>query len=337
MPLTSDIVIDYSRFDPKNIPEEAKQYSDFLETTTDSVPRWYDMGAVKFRQLVEDGGFGGLKPVTLPEAQEVEIPSRESGRNIPVRVYKPDNGEPSKGVVLHMHGGGYTIGSHRHADGLLKFYANTAQVTALSIGYRLAPEHPYPAGREDCVDVAEYLVDNPSLHGYGPLLFMAGESAGAHFAVLAAFHLMRSRPSHILKGLILPYGNYSIALGMPSMVSYDKPVLINHDIASNFMETYTPGWTVAKRRNPLVSPLYEDMQALVASRPDGKLPPALFMCGTNDPLLDDTLLMGLKWQTSGSEAIIKIFPGAPHAFNVPSLEIGKEAFAYEMEFLLSKM
>lgn len=62
MPLTSDIIIDYSRFDPKNTPEEAKNYSDFLEKTTNAVPRWYDIGAPKFRELVKEGGFGGIKP-----------------------------------------------------------------------------------------------------------------------------------------------------------------------------------------------------------------------------------------------------------------------------------
>ncbi|KAK5626761.1 hypothetical protein RRF57_002476 [Xylaria bambusicola] len=171
MPLTSDITINYSRFDPKNTPEEAKQYSEFLEKTTSSVPRWFEIGAPKFRELIEEGGFGGLKPATLPEAQEFEVPSREPGRTVPVRMYKPDNGEPTKGIMLHIHGGGFCLGSHRHlthnrsVDGLLKFYANTAQLTALSIGYRLAPEHPYPAGLEDCIDVATHLLSNPSLHG----------------------------------------------------------------------------------------------------------------------------------------------------------------------------
>ncbi|KAJ8121092.1 hypothetical protein O1611_g10191 [Lasiodiplodia mahajangana] len=104
-----------------------------------------------------------------------------------------------------------------------------------------------------------------------------------------------------------------------------------------FMDEYTPGWDNVQRRNPLLSPLFEDLRALAASTPTGKLPPALFLCGTNDPNLDDTVLMGLKWQASGSEAIVKIFPGAPHVFNVGELDVAKEAFGYEAEFLLGKM
>jgi len=212
-------------------------------------------------------------------------------------------------------------------------------VTALSVGYRLAPEHPFPAGKEDCIDVAEHLVDHPQLYGggSGKLLFMAGESAGANLAMVTTFHLMRSRPEHIIQGLVLPYGNYSIALGLPSMVSYDRPVLINHDIMRNFVDVYTPGWTAEERRNPLLSPLFEDLFALATASPTGKLPPALFLCGTNDPLLDDTLLMSVKWMATGSEAVVKIFPGAPHVFNAGETEIAKESFKCEAEFLLDKL
>ncbi|KAI0808836.1 acetyl esterase [Xylaria sp. FL0064] len=335
MPLTSDIVIDYSRFDPNNTSEDTKKYSDFLEKATNSVPRWYEVGAPRFREIIEAGELSGLKPVTLPEASDLAIPFREPGRDIPVRMYRPDKGASSKGILLHIHGGGYTLGGHRHQDSLLKFYANVCQLTALSIRYRLAPEHPYPAGREDCIDVAEYLIDHSAEHG--ELLFLAGESGGAHFAVLTAFALLRSRPTHVLTGLVLPYGNYSLALGLPSMVSYDRPVVVNHAIIHAFMDAYTPGWSAEERRDPLASPMFDDLRALAALSPKKKLPPALFLCGTNDPLLDDTLLMGVKWLASGSEAVVKIFPGAPHVFNVPSIDIGEESFRYEAEFIRSKL
>ncbi|KAI3326991.1 acetyl esterase [Xylariaceae sp. AK1471] len=337
MSLTSDITLDYSRFDLDNITSETQQLSDFLEKATSSVPRWYEVGAPRFREMMAAGEIAGLKPVLLPEAEEIVIPSREVGRDIPVRVYKPDNGKPSKGVLLHSHGGGYTLGTHGGTDALLKFYANTCQLTAMSVGYRLAPEHPWPAGREDCIDVAEYLVDHAEEKYGGPLLFMAGESAGANLVVVTMLHLIRSRPNHVIKGMVLPYGTYNVALGFPSIVNFDRLVMLNHDIMKNFTDVYTPGWTAEERRNPLVSPLFEDLPALAASTPTKKLPPALFLCGTNDPVLDDTLLMSLKWMASGSEAIVKIFPGAPHVFNTSEAKVAKEAFSYEAQFLLDKL
>ncbi|KAI0545611.1 acetyl esterase [Xylaria curta] len=337
MPLASDITINYSRFNPDNATEDTKKYTEFLEKMTTESPNWWDVGAPRFREMMEAGEIGGLKPTRLPEAYDIKIPSREPGRDIPVRVLKPDNGKPSKGILLHAHGGGYCLGSHDAVDELLKFYASTCQLTAMSVGYRLAPEHPWPAGREDCIDVAEHLVDHGEAEHGGKLLFLAGESGGAHMAVLVAFALIRSRSQHVLKGLVFPYGNFNVAMDFPSMVGFDRKILINHDICLHFMDAYTPGWTTEERRNPLVSPLYEDLRALALSTPTGKLPPALFLCGTNDPVHDDTLLMGMKWLTSGSEAIIKIFPGAPHAYNLGNLDIAKESFGYEAEFLLGKM
>ncbi|KAI1750470.1 acetyl esterase [Xylaria castorea] len=337
MPLTSDITINYSRFDPNNTAEDTKKYSDLLEKMTTETPNWWVVGAPRFREMMEAGEIGGLKPTRLPGAQEIKIPSREPGRDIPVRVYKPDNGEPSKGILLHAHGGGYCLGSHDGADELLKFYANTCQLTAMTVGYRLAPEHPFPAGREDCIDVVEHLVDHGEAEHGVKLLFLAGESAGAYLMVLAAFSLIRSRPAHVLKGLVLPYGQYTVAMGLPSMVGFDRQILINHEIIGRFVDAFTPGMTAEERRDPLASPLFDDLRALAAAAPGGRLPPALFLCGTNDPLLDDTLLMGVKWLTSGSEAVIKIFPGAPHVYNGGQIDIAKESFGYEAEFILGKM
>ncbi|GAW26982.1 putative alpha beta hydrolase fold-3 domain-containing protein [Rosellinia necatrix] len=213
----------------------------------------------------------------------------------------------------------------------------------MSVGYRLAPEHPWPAGREDCVDAAEHLVDRrggergEEEEEEGPLLFLAGESAGANLAVVAALALLRSRPAHALRGLVLPYGQYTLGLGLPSMEGFDRPLLIDHEIVRSFADAYTPGWTPSARRDPRVSPLFDDLPGLARAAPAGALPPALFLCGTDDPVLDDSVLMAVKWLASGSEAVLKVFPGAPHVFNVGDLDVAVEYRGYVAEFLLGKM
>ncbi|KAI0187501.1 acetyl esterase [Astrocystis sublimbata] len=277
MTLTSDLAIDYERFNPDNAAEETKKHCDELEKVMRAAPTWWDLGAPRYREMMESGDAGRRKPTRLPNAYDIQIPSREPGRDIPVRVYKPDDKAPSRGIILHAHGGGWK------------------------------------------------------------LLFLAGESGGAHMAVLAALELIRSRPQHELRGLVLPYGNYTLDLGLPSMVGFSKPIPIDQETCTHFTEAYTPGWTVEARRNPLASPLYEDLRGLAASTPSGKLPPALFLCGTNDPLFDDSLLFAVKWMTAGSEAVLKVFPGAPHLFNTRELEVARESFKYEAEFLLGKM
>lgn len=102
------------------------------------------------------------------------------------------------------------------SDSTLREYANKCQLTAISVGYRLAPENPYPAAVHDAIDAAEYMVDH-AVEEYGaPLRFLGGESAGACLATLSALQLIRSRPSYKLSGIVLPYGLFDLTLGLPT-------------------------------------------------------------------------------------------------------------------------
>ena len=78
---------------------------------------------------------------------------------------------------------------------------------------------------------------------------------------------------------------------------------------NHFIDAFCPGTTAEQRGDPSISPFYKDLTGL-------NLPSALFTCGTEDPLLDDTVMMGLRWQMSGAEAVVKLYPGAPHGFNL---------------------
>ena len=223
-------------------------------------------------------------------------------------------------------------------DGRLRTWANAAQITAISIGYRNAPENPYPAAVNDCFDAADYLVDHAERIFGSKVRFLGGESAGACFAALTAFHLMRSRPAHRLAGLILPFGSFDLTLNMPHMINTTRALVIDHERMQRFVDAYTPGMSIEERRNPSVSPMYEDMQALALSSPQKALPPALFLCGTQDPLLDDTLMMGVKWMAAGGEAIVKLYPGAAHGFTLlAQLQVSREAEEVQSQFLKEKI
>ena len=223
-------------------------------------------------------------------------------------------------------------------DNTLRMYANAAQITAISIGYRHAPEDPYPAPTNDCFDAAEYLVDHSEKDFGAKVLFLGGESAGACLATLTAFHLMRSRPAHRLAGLILHFGIFDLTLNMPQIANATRPLVIDLERMQRFINAYTPGMSTEERRNPAISPMYEDMQALALSSPQKSLPPALFMCGTEDPLLDDTLMMGMKWMAAGGEAIVKIYPGAAHGFTLLAhLQVTREAEEVQRQFLHEKI
>ncbi|KAI1319384.1 acetyl esterase [Xylariaceae sp. FL0255] len=337
MPLASDITIDISRFHPDSITQETKEICAAIEENASKVPYWFEIGAVKFRQMLSRGEGGGFPaPVLLPGAVDAALPSRDAGRDIPIRVYKPDHGE-SKGVVLHIHGGGWTLFSHRDFDGTLQFYANNHHVTTISVGYRLAPEHPAPAAIQDCIDAAEYLVDHATDEYGGELSFIVGESAGANLTMTTALGLLRSRPGFSLKGLICAYGMYALSGGSPSMRGYERHLIINETVVEAFVDSYTPGWSFQKRQDPSISPLFEDLQNLASKAKGQTLPPVLFVCGTADPVLDDSMLMSLKWMATGSEAIVKIFPGGWHGLDLGNFTLSKECREYYREFIAEKM
>ena len=120
-------------------------------------------------------------PELLPEGLEIDIPSRQPGRNLLCRLLYPSARKTSeerkhcKGTFLHFHGGGWVLGDHLSADKLMLKYANAADVAVISVAYRLAPEHPFPQGPEDCFDAVDYLVNNSVNQYGGPLRFIGGE------------------------------------------------------------------------------------------------------------------------------------------------------------------
>ncbi|KAJ5470181.1 hypothetical protein N7530_007538 [Penicillium desertorum] len=335
MPITSDITLDISKFRPENVTVPTKRAGALLEDNTTSGPRWWEVGIQKYREMWELGQTPLPKP--KPSTALFLLPSRDAGREIPIRIYKPDNGQPSKGIFLHFHGGGFVLATHKHSDSTLREYANKCQLTAISVGYRLAPKHPYPAAVHDAIDAAEYMVDH-AVEGYGATLrFLGGDSAGACLATVSALQLIRSRPSYKLSGIVLPYGLFDLTLGLPTVAASTKPLMINLAILERFNGAYVPGMSTVERKIPSVSPLYEDLRALVAAS-GTSLPPALFLCGTDDPLLNDTILMSSKWNIAGGEAIVKIYPGATHGFTVfPGLPVADEANAVTLDFLQEKL
>ena len=138
------------------------------------------------------------------------------------------------------------------------------------------------------------------------------KSAGAHLTLLTTYHLLKTHhtSSPLLPGggLLLHFGCYDISM-LPSAFHFSKPLIINRPIIEQFGDAFQPNTTTEQRKDPNISPYYENLEVF-----RGRLPSALFTCGTEDPLIDDTMVMSVKWLMSGGEAIVRIFQGAPHGF-----------------------
>ena len=244
------------------------------------------------------------KPVFLPEARWMDA------NGVRVRVLAPE--EP-RGVYLHLHGGGWTIGAADLQDEGLHAIAVGTGLVAASVDYRLAPEHPYPAGPDDCEAAARWLVDGGYLElGAPPFFAIGGESAGAHLAVVTLLRLRggggvpRREPG--LRRL-RPRGN-----SQPTAVR--DALMLTGDAMDWFTDNFLPGLDGEQRRAPDISPLYADLH---------DLPPALFTVGTLDALLDDSLFMAARWQAAGNEADLRIYEGGVHGFNAFPTAVAKLA------------
>ncbi|GAO19933.1 hypothetical protein UVI_02043590 [Ustilaginoidea virens] len=304
------------RFDPAAISAEARAFNAELSRLTASTPKWYEIGAENYRQLRAKGLASFPPPTPLPSGITFEMPSRDAGRSIPCRVLKPQG--QARAVLMHIHGGGWVLGSESMQDPKLKRLVDEHGIVCVSVGYRLAPEHPFPAGPRDCFDAAEWLVRNAE-HQFGCALgFIGGESAGAHLTALTALHLLQHADdvysSFNLKGLLLHYGCYSMRW-LPSVYSFAKRephLLLSLDIMREFRSAFL-GKDVGDEAldDPSISPLYADLPSL-----RGRLPAALFTCGSEDYLLDDTLFMSARWLAAGGETSVTIVNGAPHGYDM---------------------
>jgi acetyl esterase len=269
---------------------------------------------VKLRADRERGAGPLPMPVRLDEAVDRTIRGRAG--DIPIRMFTP---ETVRGVFLHLHGGGWTLGSAAHQDPLLAALAHSAEVVVISVDYRLAPEHPYPCGPDDCADAAAWLVENAQAEFGTDRLVIGGESAGAHLAVSA---LLRLRDRHgvtrAFRAAQLVFGAYDLSMTPSARRWGDRNLILSGPVIRWFTDQFVPGRSPEERRDPEISPLYADLNGM---------PPARFVVGTEDPLLDDSLFMAARWRSAGSPAELEVVAEAVHGFIAFPITVAQQELA----------
>ncbi|HXZ86051.1 MAG TPA: alpha/beta hydrolase [Myxococcota bacterium] len=303
--------LDPQLFSPEAIDPETRKANETLEKLLAQVPavNTQTPQAIRAAREAGQGTFGPI--VRLPHAEERTI--RGPAGPLPLRVLRPRSG-PVRGIYFHIHGGGHVLGSHDAQDVMLDQMANRAGVIAVSVGYRLAPEHPYPAAPNDCEAAALWLVENARRELGAERFAIGGESAGAHLAAVTAIRL---RDRHALTPFCaanLVYGVYDLTF-TPSVRSWgERNLVLSTPIIEWFANHFIPDR--AQRGTSDASPLYADLRGL---------PPALFTVGTLDPLLDDSLFMAARWAAAGNRAELAIYPGGVHGFNLFPMPLAARA------------
>jgi acetyl esterase/lipase len=284
--------LDPALFRAQAVPPEVRAMNEAMQARLSQAPKWWQLGATKARAL----GIMPRQPSSL-RARTLSIAAPD-GRAIALRLIAP---ERIRGVYLHLHGGGFVLGGADHQDSMLERIADAAGLACLSVEYRLAPEHPYPAAWDDCEAAALWLVRNARQEFGTDVLLMGGESAGAAVAVPTLVRLRDRHSCTAFRGVNLNCGTYDARM-TPSQLLDDRLVLTSEDIR-HCLDAYAPD--PSSRSNPEISSLFADLR---------DLPPALFTVGTRDAFLDDSLFMYCRWIAAGNRAEIVAYPGAGHAF-----------------------
>jgi len=178
---------------------------------------------------------------------------------------------------------------------------------------RLAPEHPYPAGADDCEAAALWLFRNAGEHFGTELVAIGGESAGAHLAAVTCLRLRDRHGLSPFRAALLTYGAYDLR-GTPSVREAGEGTLIlTTKVIRWFAEQFVGSQDLS---DPDISPILADLHGM---------PPALFTVGSIDPLYDDSVFMFNRWRTAGNRAELAVWPEGIHAFDYFDNDYGRAA------------
>lgn len=261
-----------------------------------------------------DRVFGRVPAGVTATSSTVQL----AGRTVGVRRHESAARRRPGPLVLFFHGGGWSQGNVRSYDALCGQMAAAVDALVLSVDYRLAPEHPFPAAVDDCFEVTRWAADQAGELGVDPArIAVAGDSAGGNLAAVVAL-LARDEGGPALALQALLYPATDATLSSPSIGrNAQAPILTRRDV-EDFLELYAG---TADATDPRLSPLLARSHAGVA--------PALIQTAELDPLRDD----GGRYATALREAGVAVrwtdYVGAPHGFaSFPgALPAGRQALA----------
>lgn len=261
----------------------------------------------------------GTGPAIVTQYDQM-IPALD-GEEIPLRIFIPFG--VVSGTYLFIHGGGWVLGSHANQDAQLRQIATDAGVAVVSVGYRLAPEHPYPVPLDDCVAAARWLVAGGDERLPVERLAIGGNSAGGNLAAATLLRLRDEGDGSPFLAANFLYGSFKLVFDLPSVKAlWDKEVVLSGPMMQFFADCYIPGGV--DPLTPYVSPFCADLAGM---------PPALFQVGTLDHLHSDSVVMAQKWKAAGAAAEYHEYRDMPHSFINYPLEPAGVAMTRIAEFL----
>ncbi len=244
---------------------------------------------------------GQAEPVA--KVEDRKIPS--SSGDIPIRIYTPA-GVPPFGVLVYFHGGGWVIGDIAMTDQPCRLLANASGCMVISVEYRLAPEHKFPAAPEDCYTATKWVFDNAMRLNVDPMrIAVGGTSAGATLAAAVALMARDRREPHIAYQLLI----YPATTTELTTASHSQFAKDNYYILSRADMEWFWGHYLAHdedRSNPYACPAHAKSLT--------RLPPAFVITAEYDPLRDEGEAYAVRLSQEGVSTILKRYDGVTHGF-----------------------
>lgn len=269
------------------------------------------MGVLK--ESGKDTAVSALVPGVTSEDRTI----KGAAGSIPARIYTPDGAGPFM-VVLYFHGGGWVIGNKQVYDGGARGIAKMANAVVVSVDYRLAPEHPFPAQHDDALAAYRWVLDNAaSLKGDPRRIAIAGESAGGNLAVataIAARDAQLQMPVHVLSVYPIAGSDTTTA----SYVEHANAKPLNRAMMSWFLDktAHTP----ADLQDPRINLVAADLHGL---------PPTTIIAAELDPLLTEGVLLEAALRKAGVQVERRQWDGVTHEFFGMAAVVAKAKEAQE--------
>ena len=305
VPFALELAAELERLGP---PEENAPVS------LDDIPRWRAQLATadpSLDQLRDQGRF---------EIQEFLVPGLHGAPDVPLLVARPTGLRQHAPVLYHMHGGGMIGGSNRTGmQTILQEWAEPLELAVVSVDYRLAPEHPYPAGIEDCYAGLVWLARNAETLGVDPqrVITVGGSAGGGLTAALALMARDRKGPGILGQLMMCPMlddRNDSVSADqMTGLGVWDRPA---NDL----------GWNALLGKNGDSSQV--SCYAAAARAVDlSRLPPAYIDVGAAETFRDECIQYARRIWEAGGDAELHVWSGGFHGFDqlAPHADVSRDA------------
>jgi len=243
------------------------------------------------------------EPESVAKVEDREIPSTAGG--IPIRIYTPA-GVPPFGVLVYFHGGGWVLGNIAMTDQPCRLLANASGCMVVSVEYRLAPEHKFPAGPEDCYAATKWVSENAASLNVDPMrIAVGGPSAGATLAAAVTLMARDAGGPHLAYQLLVyPATTTELSTASHSQFAKDNYYILSRDDMEWFWGHYLARGEDGK--NPYACPAYANSLSGLA--------PAFVITAEYDPLRDEGEAYAVRLSDEGVSTILKRYEGVTHGF-----------------------